>query len=184
MSLTALPGPLQPMFNRRDARHGDTLDFQDFYHSQYRSVVGLGYVLGGSRSVAEDLAQEAFAEAHRRWADIAHYDNPGAWVRRVMINQSRSRVRRVMVETRALTRLGARPDTFEELPERSEEIWAAVRALPERQAQAIALRYWDDLGVAQIAEILDCGPETVKTHLKRGRAALARELGDEGGGGR
>lgn len=155
------------------------LDFSSFYHAEYRAVVGLGYVLAGSSNLAEDLAQEAFAEAHRRWDEIAHYDNPAAWVRRVMINRSRSKVRRLMAETRALTRLAGRPSFDAELPERSEEVWAAVRSLPTRQGQAIALRYWDDFGVAQIAEILGCSTETVKTHLTRGRAALAERLGTE-----
>lgn len=66
--------------------------------------------------------------------------------------------------------------------ERDGDVWDAVRALPPRQAQSIALFYWDDLSVAQIAGILECGTETVKTHLKRGRAALSQELGAEGKG--
>lgn len=164
------------------------LDFPSFYQAEYRAVVGLGYVLCGNRGHAEDLAQEAFAEAHRRWDEIGHYDNPGAWVRRVMINRSRSRVRRLITETKALTRLAGRAEvdapTTLDLPDRSEEVWAAVRNLPTRQGQAIALRYWDDLGIDQIAAILGCSTETVKTHLKRGRAALADRLGPTDRGGR
>lgn len=152
-------------------------DFDSFYQAEYRSVVGLGYVLAGSQTLAEDLAQEAFIEAHRRWNDISQYDNPAAWVRRVMINRSRSKLRRMVVEAKAITKIGSRRMAeAEEIPERSDEVWAKVRALPARQAQAVALRYLDDLGIAEIAEILDCGTETVKTHLKRGRATLAREL--------
>ena len=51
-----------------------------------------------------------------------------------------------------------------------------MRALPVRQSQAIALFYWEDYSVADISRILDCSTETVKTHLKRGRAALADKL--------
>jgi RNA polymerase sigma-70 factor (ECF subfamily) len=47
------------------------------------------------------------------------------------------------------------------------------RRLPARQAQAIALTYVDDLPVERIAAVLGCSVNTVKTHLKRGRAALA-----------
>lgn len=172
---------LPPMTTRPRPLTVEGLDFTGFYHAEYRAVVGLGYVLGGNRGLAEDLAQEAFAEAHRRWDEIAHYDNPGAWVRRVMINRSRSKVRRLIAETKAITRLAGRPAVHGELPDRSEEVWAAVRSLPTRQGQAIALRYWDDLGIVQIAEILGCSTETVKTHLKRGRAALADQLGAEHG---
>lgn len=159
----------------------ETRDFHAFYQAEYRSVVGLAYVLSGRAGAAEDLTQDAFTEAHRRWADISQYDNPGAWVRRVLVNKASSRTRRLMSETKALTKIGGRRAEVAELHERSEEIWAAVRSLPARQAQAVALHYWEDLSLSQIAEILDCGPETVKTHLKRGRATLAKKIGHEGG---
>lgn len=166
-------------------RHGlDDLDgasFEAFYRKEYRSVLGLGYVLTGNRNMAEDLAQDAFAEAHRRWAHVARYDKPGAWVRRVLVNKSRSRLRRIVSETRALDVLGGRRAEVIELPERSEGVWTAVRALPRRQAQAIALRYWDGLSIGEIAEVLSCGSETVRTHLKRAKRTLATELAAEQG---
>ncbi len=157
-------------------------DFSEFYESEYRAVVGLAYVLCGNRSVAEDLTQDAFTDAHKAWSKIGNYDNPGAWVRRVLVNKSTSRIRRAVFEAKALTKIGSRPAPVGELEERSEEVWAAVRALPTRQSQAVALYYWEDLSLQQIAEVLDCGSETVKTHLKRGRAALAAQLGQHRGG--
>ena len=155
----------------------EATDFESFYQSEYRAVVGLAYVLSGKAGAAEDLTQDAFTEAHRRWADISQYDNPGAWVRRVLVNKASSRTRRLVAETKAMTKIGGRRAEVAELHERSEEIWAAVRSLPARQAQAVALHYWEDLTINQIADVLDCGPETVKTHLKRGRAALEKKIG-------
>jgi RNA polymerase sigma-70 factor (ECF subfamily) len=63
-----------------------------------------------------------------------------------------------------------------DLPTTDHEFWDAVRALPARQAQAIALHYLEDRPVAEIAEILGCAPATVKVHLHRGRRALADTL--------
>lgn len=57
-----------------------------------------------------------------------------------------------------------------------DRFWRAVRALPARQAQCIALRYLDDLGSASIARVLGCAESTVRVHLHRGRTALARTL--------
>jgi RNA polymerase sigma-70 factor (ECF subfamily) len=57
------------------------------------------------------------------------------------------------------------------------ELWDAVRALPPRQAQVVALHYLEDRSVSQIAAILDCAEATVKVHLRRGRLELARRLG-------
>jgi RNA polymerase sigma-70 factor (ECF subfamily) len=153
--------------------------FEALYQAEYHSVVGLAYVLFGDQGMAEDLAQDAFVETHRRWSSVRHYDNPGAWVRRVLVNKSRSRHRRVVSEAKALTVLaGHRADVIE-LPERQEAVWRAVRSLPQRQAQVVALRYWDGLTIGEVADVLGCGSETVKTHLKRARATLAAELASE-----
>ncbi len=154
--------------------------FDSYYARDYRSLVGLAYVLTGSQWAAEDLVQEALTQAHRHWGDVAHYDSPGAWVRRVMVNRGTSRFRRLAREARMLSRIGSRRVEVVQPTETSAEVWSAVRALPKRQAQAIALLYWEDLPVKEIAIVLECGEETVKTHLKRGRQALAAALAEQG----
>lgn len=126
--------------------------------------------------LAEDLVQDTFIEAHRRWGVVSGYDNPEAWLRRVLVNKATSRGRRLMTEAKLLTRLRSRRVDDPEIPEPSDEVWEAVRSLPRRQAQAVALQYWDDRPIAEIAAILGCGEETVKTHLARARAALAQRL--------
>jgi len=159
--------------------------FERFYEREYRSVVGLAYALSGSRSASEDLAQEAFIAAHRNWDRIGAYDKPEAWVRRIVSNLSVSRFRRRISETKALTRLaGFGPETtaLPELPAEADSFWSAVRKLPRRQAQAIALHYLEDRSVADIAEILECAPNTVKVHLHKGRQQLATRLGVDAGG--
>ena len=154
--------------------------FERFYEREYRSVVGLAYALSGSRSASEDLAQEAFIAAHRNWGRIGAYDKPEAWVRRIVSNLSVSRFRKRINETMALTRLagfGSESTMLPELPAEADEFWSAVRRLPKRQAQAIALHYLEDRSVADIGEILECSPNTVKVHLHKGRQQLARKLG-------
>lgn len=149
--------------------------FEDFYEREYARVVALAFTLSGSRSGAEDLAQEAFLAAHRRWAKIASYDRPDAWVRRVVSNAAVSLVRRRVAELKALARLGHQP-VVPELPPSSEEFWDEVRALPRRQAQVLALHYLEDRPVAEIAQILGVAVGTVTAHLHAGRTALARRL--------
>jgi RNA polymerase sigma-70 factor (ECF subfamily) len=155
-------------------RHGD---LDDLYRREYRSVVALAYGLSGSRGAAEELAQDAFLEAHRAWDRVGAYDDPGAWVRRVVVNRSVSRVRRRVAEARAITRVAGRRELPAELPESAAEFWRAVRRLPDRQAQVIALHYLEDRSVADIAQVLDISPDTVKVHLHRGRRTLAQALG-------
>lgn len=159
--------------------------FERFYEREFRSVVGLAYALSGSRAASEDLAQEAFIAAHGNWDKIGSYEKPEAWVRRVVSNLSVSRFRRRATEMKALTRLaGFRNETtvLPTLPSEAEEFWSHVRKLPKRQAQAIALHYLEDLPVVEIAEILECSPNTVKVHLFKGRRKLADRLGVDMGG--
>jgi RNA polymerase sigma-70 factor, ECF subfamily len=155
--------------------------FEQLYRRDYGRLVALAYGLSGSRAAAEELAQEAFLAAHRRWDEIGVYADPGAWLRRVVVNRSVSVVRRRVAEGLALARLGARRELPDALPEHDEAVWRAVRALPRRQAQVVALHYVDDRAVADIAAILGCAEGTVKAHLHQARRTLARTLGHDGG---
>jgi RNA polymerase sigma-70 factor (ECF subfamily) len=156
---------------------GSSGTFEEFYEREFRAVVGLAYALSGSRSSAEDLAQEAFLVAHRDWDRVGTYASPEVWVRRVVANLSVSAFRRRVVEAKTLARiaLGYTP-ALPELSEDDAEFWRAVRSLPRRQAQVIALHYLEDRSVADIAEILGTAEGTVKKHLYDARQALASRL--------
>jgi len=156
-----------------------TPSFEDLYRSEWRRVLGLVYVLSGSRWAAEDIAQEAFLRAYREWDRVGGFDYPEAWVHTVALNLARSRLRRAGAEFRALRRwAGMQVPAFPELEPESEVFWAAVRGLPRRQREVIALHYAEDQSVRQIAEALGVSDSTVKTSLQKGRAMLARRFGD------
>ena len=156
--------------------------FEAFYQREFRAVVGLAYALSGSRWAAEDLAQEAFIAAHEKWDRIGEYESPGAWVRRVVANMAVSLYRKRASEARAMTRVALRrQEPLPELEVEDAEFWAHVRALPKRQAQAIALHYLEDRPVTEVADILDCSPSTAKVHLHKGRRRLAERLGTSRG---
>lgn len=150
--------------------------FDSFYRAEFSAVAGLAYVLSGSRLASEDIAQEAFLAAYRRWDDIGRYDSPGAWVRRLVANRSVSMIRQRIVEAKALPKL-LQP---EELPSHTSaecsDVWREVRRLPRRQAQVVALYYLEDLALEDVGRILELGTETVRTHLRRARKTLARRL--------
>jgi RNA polymerase sigma-70 factor, ECF subfamily len=153
-----------------------TEDFEVFYKRQYRRAVGLAYALTGRRHVAEEIAQDAFIAGYRRWDRISHYDNPDAWLRRVVVNRSTSLLRRRVTEVKAIPRLRGAMDHIPDLEPEASDLWSEVRSLPRRQAQAIALFYLEDLSIEQIAVVLECSPGTVKAHLRRGRERLGRKL--------
>lgn len=162
--------------------------FDDVYRAEWHGLVGLGWSLTGSWAVAEELAQDAFADAYRRWDEVSTLDRPGAWVRRAVVNRAASLGRRRSVERRGVVRLTAQAGADGDGPheDRTGEagadgvadpaFWAAVRAVPDRQRACIALHYLEDRSVREIAEIVGCSAATVKVHLHRGRLALASRL--------
>jgi RNA polymerase sigma-70 factor (ECF subfamily) len=150
--------------------------FDAFARRQRRVLVAFAWTLTGDVGLAEDIAQEALHATWLAWDRDGGLDQPEAWARRVVANQATDRVRRAGRERRALGLVGARPDPAVDLPTTDHEFWDAVRALPARQAQAIALHYLEDRPVAEIAQILGCAAATVKVHLHRGRRALVERL--------
>ncbi len=118
---------------------------------------------------------EAFESALRLW-DRNDLRNPSAWVRTVVSNKAVSRYRRAVTEAKALVQIAASGDKQSTIDTDSIEVWTAVRRLPARQAQAIVLFHVAGYSRLEIANLLGVGEETVKTHLDRGRARLAKAL--------
>src|SRR5690606_5780668 len=126
-------------------------DFDELYAAEWSGIVALGWSLTGSWASAEELAQDAFADAYRRWDEVGRLDKPGTWVRRAIINRSASHHRSRGAEQRGLerwsTRAGAEVDgrdtdrTGDGATDRVADpaFWAAVRSLPERQMACVSL---------------------------------------------
>lgn len=147
------------------------------YAREFVPVVRLLAAMTGRVDVAEELAQDVFVTTHNRWDEIRDYDRPEAWIRKIAVNRATSWLRRRSVEARLMMRLGGRPTPSAAVPESADATWRVVRALPRRQAQVIALVYLEDRDVADVAAILGCSVDTVRTHLRRGRLALSTRLG-------
>jgi RNA polymerase sigma factor (sigma-70 family) len=159
--------------------------FEAFYRQEHRHLVRIVYALCGSWSVAEEVSQEAFLKALRRWSHVQQMDRPDAWLRRVACNLATSRFRRRAIEARVLLRLSSRHDApnQEEQPAGLDRFWRLVRQLPRRQAQAVALYYADDLSIDEVARVMGCAPGTVKAHLHAARQQLSELYGEQEGHG-
>jgi RNA polymerase sigma-70 factor, ECF subfamily len=154
-----------------------TEGFEEFYVGAVGRLLGQLLLVTGDLHEAEEVVQEAFARASVRWAWLADYDVPEAWVRRVALNLAAERARRLRRQARALRRLGPPP----QVPAASAEalaLLAALRTLPMRQRQAIVLYHLVDLPVEEVSRLIGVRPGTVKSLLARGRRALANRLSD------
>ncbi len=151
-------------------------EFAGLVESESRGLVAAVTAIVGDRARAEEVVQDAFERCYRRWSRVSRLDRPGAWVRRVAINQAISSRRRASTEIRVVQRVGSLATTVvgaDPLAALDDEgVWAAVRALPREQSVAIALRYGADLGLDDIADTLETTIPAVKSLLHRGRTAL------------
>lgn len=150
--------------------------FEAFYRREYRLVVALTYSLSGSRTAAEDIAQDALTHAYRDWDRISALEFPAAYVRRIAANMAVSRTRRLVAEAKAVLRVSHRRHLPAELEPEDADFWAAVRSLPPQQAKATALRYAYGCSVEEVAAALGCSTGTAKAHLHRARRSLAQRL--------
>jgi RNA polymerase sigma-70 factor (sigma-E family) len=150
--------------------------FEEFMTSRWAGLVRLAYGLTGDRSLAEDLAQSTLASAYASWWRVRRADDPDAYVRRILINASKSRWRRGRVPEQAAGPPAEVPDQAEKDPavvigERS-ALLQALGALPPRQRAVVVLRYWEDLSDAQTAALLGCSASTVRSQAARALAKL------------
>lgn len=160
---------------------GESTSFDAFYRREHRPLLRLAWTLTGRRDLGEELVQETMLTVHRRWPVVRTYESPGAFARRVLLNDATSAARRRKAERAALTRAGSMPAVGPAEPPPDEGFWRALRVLPKRQAQVVALHYLEDRPVAEIASVLGISESTVKVHLHRGRLALAQTLRPEDG---
>ena len=148
-------------------------EFEAFVDREYASVLAFARAVSGSWAEAEDLAQEAFLAAFRRWEELV---SPSGFVRRVVANQGASTVRRNVKQRALLGRLRAVPAPVVEEPLGDPQFWAEVGRLPDRQRHVVALHYLEDRSVADIAEVLGIAEGTVKATLHAARRTLAGAL--------
>jgi RNA polymerase sigma factor (sigma-70 family) len=149
------------------------------YQTSFRRLVGQLYAVTGDLAEAEDVVQEAFVRAVSRPREFTGVVDPQAWLRTVALNVARNRFRRRWVFDRLFRagRLGSVDVVPEMTPDRLDLV-TALRALPYRVRAALVLYHLVDLPIDDVAVALGARPNTVKSWLARGRAALAKELGD------
>jgi RNA polymerase sigma-70 factor (sigma-E family) len=159
---------------------------EQLYAAHWRSLVRLSVLLLHDQGAAEEVVQDAFVAVHGRWSRLRDPDKALAYLRQAVVNRSRSTLRHRAVVARHATR-EARPADGPPADEgiagagRRTAVLEAMRALPERQREVLALRYYLDLSEAEIADALGIARGSVKAHASRGAATLRALLADQQG---
>ena len=151
------------------------------FQQEGQSLVRLARLFVDDRNAAEDLVQEAFIRLARSAHRIRDESKAGPYLRSIVLNLARDNNRRGLVSLRHHLPVDDRRASTEdeiELREDQEQLIDALRGLPHRQRTALVLRYYEELGIDDIAEAMGISRNSVKTHLQRGLAALEQRLGD------
>jgi RNA polymerase sigma-70 factor (sigma-E family) len=152
------------------------------YQAHALGLVRLAVLMTGDQPTAEDVVQDAFLGLYRRWPALKDPDRALAYARSSVLNGCRM-VHRAKSRHDNLTL--AAPDDIESaeatalLGEANREVLRALRLLPARQREAVALRYYLDMTEDQAAQAMRVSKGTVKSATSRGLAALARLLKEE-----
>src|SRR3954453_445187 len=172
---------LSPLMERGEARA-----FGAGYERHAGAAYSLAYRMVGTRSVAEDVTQEAFLNL---WRSGAHYDRARGsvrtWILGIVHHRAIDALRRASVHSRrraddetAAERLEA-PDRVDEDVARRDEaaiVRAAMDVLPSEQVQVIELAYFGGFTHVEIAEMLDQPVGTVKGRMRLGLKKMREAL--------
>jgi RNA polymerase sigma-70 factor (sigma-E family) len=149
-------------------------EFDAFMRGRWPAMVRLAYALSGDVGHAEDLAQAAFARAYASWGRVRRAGDPDAYVRRIVINEHRSRFRKHRVAEELRGDLADTAGGQQQGPEEQQALLDALRCLGPRQRAVVVLRYWLDLSEAETAAALNCSVGTVKSQASRALATLRK----------
>jgi RNA polymerase sigma-70 factor (ECF subfamily) len=151
---------------------------REAFEAHYGSLLRLGTALVGHRDVAEDLVQEAFIKAAPKLERL-NSEETGPYLRKVVVNLSQDRFRRLAVEIRHLRKEARNePDRSHSIEDR-QMLWRSILRLPIRQRACVVLRFYEGMSEAEVAEVLECAVGTVKSQTSRAITKLRKELGDE-----
>lgn len=154
----------------------------EIYLGEYKSLVRLAVLLVHDVQTAEEVVQDAFEAMHTAWRRLRDSEKALSYLRQAVVNRSRSVLRhRTVVDKNAPKPAPDEPSAEQAamtLIERSAVI-DALRMLPERQREAIVLRYYADLSETDIAATMGISKGAVKSHTARAMAALKSILEQE-----
>jgi RNA polymerase sigma-70 factor (sigma-E family) len=151
----------------------------ELYSQHYRALVRLAALLVRDTPTAEEVVQDSFVAMHGGWQRLRDAEKALAYLRQAVVNRSRSVLRHRTVVDKNLQKAPPDMPSAEHgalvLLERHAVV-AALRDLPDRQREAIVLRYYADLSEAEIAAAMGISRGAVKSHTARGMTALRAAL--------
>jgi RNA polymerase sigma factor (sigma-70 family) len=169
MSMMVRPAPLE------EGPVGTDPTFEAFFADEFARLARALFLLTGTASQAEELAQEAMVRVYERWAAVSRMDAPTGYLYRTAMNLQRSRLRRI---ARAARRLGSHEtaDPIRAADDR-DELRRSLASLPVGQRQAVVLVEWLGFDPQEAARLLGIAPVSVRVRISRAKATLRASAG-------
>jgi RNA polymerase sigma-70 factor (sigma-E family) len=156
----------------------DDAEFTEFVRARSGALLRTAYLILGDHALAQDLVQEALTKVYVAWPRIQKREGVEAYARVVVVNTA-------ITWKRRKGWLGERPT--DELPEPTARVddepdvrlvvWRTLQVLPARQRATLVLRFYEDLSVAETAQVMGCAEGTVKSQVSQGIERLRAALG-------
>ncbi|XID94495.1 sigma-70 family RNA polymerase sigma factor [Paenibacillaceae bacterium WGS1546] len=150
------------------------------------SVLRTAYFYLGDRHLAEDVSQEAFLRAYRKWSSFRGDSSVKTWLTKIAVNACRDRLGLKMNQEQP-TDPGMLPhaafrNAEEDAMRRLDQttILRSIFELPPHYREVIYLYYYLDLGTREISEAIGAPEGTVRGRLHRARELLGENLAKEG----
>ena len=170
--------------------HRDHQGFDAVVDAYYERILRGALSVTGDRYLAEDIVQETFLSAFRKFDRFSGKSSAFTWLYAIMLNKFRMHCRK----EKRRNRLGSLPigdhpgwpdnvawshrSPYAELAnsELSESLIEAIYKLPVKLREVVAMHYFDDLRLTEVAGILGCRLATVKSRLFRSKERLRQTL--------
>ena len=149
-----------------------THEFRDWAAAARPGLRRTAYLLSGDWHQAEDLTQETLLRIYAVWRRVSAAGPPDAYARKVLVNLHRQALRRPVHREQPAESLPDRPAPGAGPDDDRDELLGALAGLGASQRAIVVLRYWEDLSVAEVADLLRLRPGTVKSQSSRGLASL------------
>jgi RNA polymerase sigma-70 factor (sigma-E family) len=175
------PGLAPEAGDAPDGRPDATAGVTALYQGHAVGLIRLAIVMLGDRVAAEDVVQDAFFGLYRHWEGLADPAKALTYLRSAVLNRCRNALRQRNRDTRH----GDTPQVVESaeatvlVGEENQRVLAAIRALPDRQREALVLRFYLDLSQDETARVMGISTGTVKSATSRAVAALGRLLKED-----
>jgi RNA polymerase sigma-70 factor (sigma-E family) len=169
----------------------DEASYREFVVARRRSLLRTAYLLCGDWHLAEDLVQDTLAKLYVAWRRVKRRDEVDAYARKALLNTYIDTTRRPWRREHAADtgadspsgthadhgtgRLGDPADLGD--PAMRQRLLKALADVPPRQRAVLVLRFWEDLSVEHVADLLNCRTGTVKSQTARGLDRLRDLLG-------